>query len=495
MAPIAETRRGKLRGGFSDGVTAFKGVPFAAPPFGANRLRPPAPVVPWDGVRDAVVFGPKSPQVPYPPGSAEALAELVGTGEDCLTLNIWTPGIGEAGLPVMVWIPGGMFEFHATGATAFYDGSRFARDGIVCVTISYRVGAEGFLYLGDGVANLGLLDQIAALEWVQENIKAFGGDPDKVTIFGQSAGAMSVATLLAMPRAKGLFHRAIVQSGTAHSVTSAATAERIGRRLAEKLGVASTREAIATTSPERVLQAQAEMRDDLLRRPDPGFWGEVALSSLPWQPTVDGESIPELPISRILAGAAADIDLLVGSTTEETRLFLLSDGAIDRITEDDLLALAAGYSLPAEALGSYRAAHPWASVGDLFSLIETDWYWRIPALRLADAHATKAQGATYMYQFAWPSPQFGGRLGAAHGVDIPFVFDTLGLGTEPMLGPAPPQSLATTMHAAWIAFAVDGDCGWPKYEPIRRPTMRFDTAPKIADDPLAVELALWKGVR
>src|SRR5205823_8658114 len=225
---VVETRRGKLRGRFGEGAAAFKGVPYAAPPFGANRLRPPRPVESWDGVRDALVFGPKSPQVSYPQGVAEALAELVGAGEDCLTLNIWTPEVGPATRPVMVWIPGGMFEFHATGASAFYDGGRFARDGVVCVTIGYRVGAEGFLYLGDGLANLGLLDQIAALEWVQENIAAFGGDPANVTIFGESAGAMSVGTLLALSRAQGLFHRTIMESGAAHTVMSAATARRVG---------------------------------------------------------------------------------------------------------------------------------------------------------------------------------------------------------------------------------------------------------------------------
>ena len=237
MDPIVETLQGKLRGHLSDDVATFKGVPYAAPPFGANRLRTPQPIEPWDGVRDAFAFGPKSPQVSYPRGIAECLAELVGAGEDCLTLNIWTPVLAPAARPVMVWIPGGMFEFHATGASAFYDGSRFARDGVVCVTINYRVGAEGFLYLGDGVANLGLLDQVAALEWVQENIGVFGGDPRKVTIFGESAGAMSVATLMSMPRAKGLFHRAIVESGTAHSVNSCTTALRISRWLAEKLGI------------------------------------------------------------------------------------------------------------------------------------------------------------------------------------------------------------------------------------------------------------------
>ena len=495
MNTVVESRRGKLRGRLCDGGTTFQGVPYAAPPFGENRLRPPRPVKPWDGVRDALTFGPKSPQVAYPPGIAEALAELVGSGEDCLTLNIWIPDLGAAGRPVMVWIPGGMFEFHATGATAFYDGSRFARDGVVCVTINYRVGAEGFLYLGDGVANLGLLDQIAALEWVQDNIAAFGGDPGKVTIFGESAGAMSVATLLTMPRAKGLFRRAVVQSGNTPNVTSATTAARIGRRLAEKLGVAASREAIAAISPERVLQAQAQLRDELLARPDPAFWGEVALSYLPWAPTVDGETIPAPPLDRVRAGVAADIDLLIGSNRQETRLFLLSDGSIDRITEEALAAMAAAYGLPAEGLSAYRAAHPGASAGDLFSTIQTDWYWRIPAVRLADAHATDARAATYMYEFAWRSPQMGGRLGAAHSVEIPFVFDTLGLGTQPMLGRDPPQSLADAMHRAWVTFAVGGDCGWPKYDPARRATMRFDTTSEVVNDPLALELALWKGVR
>ncbi len=495
MDAIVATGQGKLRGRLSENVAAFKGVRYAAPPFGANRLQPPRPVPRWNGVRDALEFGPKSPQVPYPPGIAESLAELVGSGEDCLTLNVWTPGLGSAGLPVMMWIPGGMFEFHATGASAFYDGSRFARDGVVCVTIGYRVGAEGFLYLGDGLANLGLLDQIAALEWVQENIGAFGGDPGKVTVFGESAGAMSVATLLSMPRAKGLFHRAIVQSGTAHSVNSPATAARVGQRLAEKLGVPPTRDALAAIAPQRVLEAQAQLRSELLSRPDPAFWGEVALSYLPWAPTLDGETIPEPPIDRIVAGAAANIDLLVGSNTEETRLFFVSDGSIDRITDQALVALAAAYGLSAEGLSAYRAAHPGASAGDLFSAVQTDWYWRIPALRLADAHAANARASTYLYEFAWRSPQSGGRLGAAHAVEIPFVFDTLALGTQPLLGPDPPQSLADSMHSAWVAFAARGDCGWPKYDVADRLTMRFDTRSEVVANPMATTLALWRGVR
>jgi carboxylesterase 2/para-nitrobenzyl esterase len=283
MYAVVNTRPGKVRGSVSDSVHTFKGIPYAALPFGAHRLRPPQPVPPWSGVRDALTYGPKSPQLPYPPSLDVLLPELTVPGEDCLALNIWSPDLGSAGLPVIIWIPGGMFEYHGTGASPWYDGSRFARDGVVCVTITYRVGAEGFLALGDGIANCGVLDQVAALTWVQENVAAFGGDPGNVTIFGESAGAMSVGTLLAVPRAQGLFQRAVAQSGAAHHVSSAASARQVGQRLAEKLGVDATREAIATVPFDRVLQAQAELRADLLAHPDPARWGgEVVATMMPW---------------------------------------------------------------------------------------------------------------------------------------------------------------------------------------------------------------------
>jgi carboxylesterase type B len=207
LSPVVKTRYGEVRGSVADGVDTFKGIPYAAPPFGTNRLRPPQPAGPWSGVRDALTYGAMAPHLPYPPTVDALLPELASPGEDCLNLNIWSPDLGSVRRPVMVWIAGGMFEYHGTGASPWYDGSRFARDGVVCVTINYRVGVEGFLYLGDGIANLGLLDQVAALKWVQENIANFGGDPRNVTIFGESAGAMSVGTLLAMPCAEGLFRR------------------------------------------------------------------------------------------------------------------------------------------------------------------------------------------------------------------------------------------------------------------------------------------------
>jgi carboxylesterase type B len=220
----------------------------------------------------------------------------------------------------------------------------------------------------------------------------------------------------------------------------------------------------------------------------------VALSYLPWAPTVDNQTIPEDPIERIKAGAAADIDLLVGSNSDETRLFFVVGGSIDQITEEALTAAAGAYGLPTEGLGAYRAAYPGASAGELLSEIQTDWYWRIPAVRMADAHARNARASTYMYEFAWRSPQFGGRLGAAHSVEIPFVFDALGLGTEPLLGSNPPQSLATEMHAAWVGFAVAGNCGWPQYDLARWSTKRFDIESAVVDNPLESKLELWKSV-
>ncbi|PLR86431.1 carboxylesterase/lipase family protein [Bacillus sp. V33-4] len=497
MNTVVKTRHGEVRGIVADGVFTFKGIPYAAPPFGPNRFLPPQSVEPWNGVRDAITYGPEAPQLRPDPQAAELAPDPAVPGEDCLNLNIWSPELGTAGLPVMMWIPGGMFE---VGSGASYNGSHFARDGIVCVTINYRVGVDGFLYLGDGNANLGLLDQVAALEWVRDNIAAFGGDPGNVTIFGESAGAMSVGTLLSMPRADGLFRRAIAQSGAAHQVISAATAQRVGRYLAEKLGVEATREAITEVPINRLLAAQAELKANLLAHPDPERWGfEVVASTLPWQPVVDGKIIPARPIDRIVAGAGAGVDILVGTNTDEWRLFLVASGAINDVTHEALAAAVAAYGLPVEAtLAVYSAAHPGASPGDLLAAIQTDWWCRIPAIRLADAHA-KRTSATYMYEFAWRSPQLNGLLGACHALEIAFVFDTLDKGFKPMVGPLlgdnPPQQLADNMHAAWVEFATNGDCGWPNYDLNRRATMRFDTTSVVVDNPRAVERELWEGVR
>lgn len=493
------TRYGGLRGRATDSGYAFLGVPYAAPPFGANRLRAPQPVEPWDGVRDATRFGAEPPQVSPPAAGGPSLAHVV-TGEDCLNLNIWTPDPGGAGLPVMVWIQGGMFE---VGSQASYDGSRFARDGVVCVVVNWRVGADGFAYLDGGHANLGLLDQVAALTWVRENIAAFGGDPANVTIFGESAGAMSIGTLLAIPAAAGLFRRAIAQSGAGHHVLPAVTARRIGHRLAGKLDVPPTREALAALPVDRVLAAQADLKAEVLAHPDPERWGrEVVTSSMPWQPVIDGEVLPGHPVDLVAAGASAHVDLIVGTNVDDWRLFLAVTGAIDQITDEILTgpvdvhgyqALAA-YGLPVQsALAAYRVRYPDARPGDILAAVQTDWWMRIPAIRLADAHAAAPSG-TYNYEFAWPAP----GLGAVHALEIPFVFDTLDPNLPligPLLGPEPPQDLADIMHAAWISFAASGDPGWQAYDLDRRATMRFDTRSHVVDDPRSWERAVWDGIR
>jgi para-nitrobenzyl esterase len=493
---VVTTRRGQVRGLVTDGVAAFKGIPYAAPPFGPNRFQPPRPPQPWDGVRDALGYGRVPPQAPYAPPFDQLLGDQGRQGEDCLNLNVWTPDPGSGGLPVMVWIHGGSFV-RGSGALPTYDGARFARDGVVCVTINYRLGADGFLYLGDGIANRGLLDQIAALEWVQENIRAFGGDPARVTIFGESAGAFSVATLLSMPRAKGLIQRAIAQSGAGHHTSSVRTAQLVGRNLADKLGVAATMPSIADVPLDRLVEAQAELGQELAIRPDPGRWGEVAANGMIFEPVVDGEVVPAKPIERILVGAGDGTDLMVGTTAEEWRFFLVPGGAIDRVTADRLSSMARVMGLDAEkAVPVYSAPRPQATSGDLLSAVITDWFFRIPAIRLAEAHA-KNGGSTHMYEFAWRSPLFDGRFGAAHAVEIGFVFDNLGLpGGMGLTGSKPPQGLADVMHRAWVAFATRGEPGWSRYDSRERTVMRFDGAGEtVVIDPAAQERKLWDGIR
>jgi para-nitrobenzyl esterase len=487
------TRQGVVQGSLSDGVYVFKGIPYAAAPFGAQRFLPPAAVEPWSGVRAAFEYGLKPPQVPYPPPLDALFPEMVASGEDCLNLNVWTAELGAVGRPVMVWIAGGEFE-HVTNAE--FDGSRFARDGVVCVSINYRVGADGFLCLGDGTANCGLLDQVAALEWVRDNIAAFGGDPANVTVFGESAGAISIAVLLSVPRVQGLFQHAICQSGAAHPTLPSAAAQRVGLRLAERLGVAATREAIAAVPIERFLQAQVALSTDLASNRDPQRWGaEVALSMMPWQPVIDGDVIPASPMDGIASGASANIDLLVGTNAEEWRLFLVPSGVVAQITDAVVTGVIAAYGLTIDAtLAAYRTSLPSADAGDLLAAICGDWYFRVPAMRLADTHTMIATTAsTYVYEFAWRSPQFNGTLGACHGLEIPFVFDTLGLGTAQLLGKSPPQFLADKMHAAWVAFASNGSCDWPKYNQNSRATMRFDTTSEVVENQRPLVRALWGG--
>jgi para-nitrobenzyl esterase len=492
---IVATTRGKVRGAWTDGVASFRGIPYAAAPFGPNRLLAPKPPEAWDGVRDALTNGPIPPQAPYPPAIYQLLGEQGVVGEDCLNLNVWTSDPSpDAHLPVMVWIPGGAFA-RGAGSLPVYDGGRFARDGVVCVTINYRLGVDGFLHLVDAVPNRGLLDQVAALGWVQGNIEAFGGDPGNVTIFGESAGAFSVGTLLAMPAASGLFGKAILQSGAAQHTISIQTAEMVRDNLMQALGLEPTIGAISNVPLPQLITAQATLAGELLMNPDPARWGETALNGMMFEPVVDGDTLPARPIDRVREGATAGIDLMVGNTAEEWRFFIVPTGLLDLVTDQQLQFFSRAYGLPGiDALGPYRTSMPDASQGDLLAALITDWFFRIPALRLAEAHAANG-GTPYVYELAWRSPMFGGRLGACHALEIGFVFDNLDK-SGPMVGSNPPQSLATAMHNAWVEFARSANPGWQPYSEERRVVMRYaDDAGRVVVDPSSDQRRLWQGLR
>src|SRR5215470_12734840 len=394
QGPVVMTTAGAVQGRTSGGVHSFLGVPYAAPPTGHDLMRPPKPVRPWSATRQATEHGPTSPKGDYPPQYQKLFPEEVIAGDEFLNLSVWTPDPGASGLPVLVWIHGGSF-MNGSGSVGAYDGTAFARHGVVCVTINYRLAAEGFLFLDDGVANLGLLDQLAALRWVQDNIAAFGGDPGRVTVAGESAGAMSVTTLLSMPLAAGLFGQAIAQSGAGAHTLTADEGRMVAGYLAEALGVPPDRESIKAVPLDKLVQAAS----------DPARWGQLTLSLLPFAPTVDGSVLPAAPLASFAAGQGGNVPLLIGSNRDEARLFLVAAGTIDLIDEPTLAAVAGAYGLSGEALAVYRAGRADASPGDLLAAVITDWFFRIPPIRVAEARALAGAGDTWMYRFDHPDPR------------------------------------------------------------------------------------------
>ncbi len=347
----------------------------------ASVLQPPARPLAWDGVRDALAYGPTAPKPPLPRPFDELLPEPAIPGDDCLNLNVWTPDPGRAGLPVMVWVHGGSFV-NGSGALPRYAGDRFARDGVVCVTINYRLGCDGFLFLEDVTPNRGLLDQIAALEWVQDNIAAFGGDAGNVTIFGESAGGMSVTTLLAMSRAAGLFRRAIPQSGAGHHVLSPGTARLVTAELADRLGVAATREGFVGVSSTGWWRHSGGFRTISSQVPTRAGGGRPPSSRWHSRRSVDGELLSARPIDAVAGGAGADVDLLVGTNTDEHRLFLVPTGAMDATTDATLAAVAGALGLDATGLAVYTDVD---SPGEALAAVLTDCFFWLPAIRLAEA--------------------------------------------------------------------------------------------------------------
>ncbi|MBD2846588.1 carboxylesterase family protein [Paenibacillus sp. IB182496] len=471
--PVVDTHAGKVRGTRSEsGIYSFLGVPYAAPPVADLRFMPPRRHAGWDDVRDATEYGATAPQLPSGEPLAGLYPNVMIPGDDYLNLNIWTRDLNGK-QPVMVFIHGGSF-ISGSGAIAGYDGSSFARDGVVLVTINYRLGADGFLWFGEGEANLGLLDQIAALEWVRDNIEAFGGDPSSVTLFGESAGASSIGTLLAMPSADGLFRRAIMESGTAEDAVSVDSAKAVANQLADILGVARSREAIAEVSTARLLEAQKKVDGD---------------QGLPFVPVIDGKTLKESPIAAIEGGASAEIDLMVGNNSEEAFLLFAPQGKMHKVSKLHFYLAAYTLRVPAlKAADVYYNARSDARDVDVVNDLITDAKYRIPSILLAQSIPN-----SYVYEFSWHSPAFDDELGAAHGVELPFVFDHItSQDWHAITGGVAPQELASEVHRAWVNFAKTGNPGWEAYTADKRVVKMFGTDSKVVENPHAAATQFWQ---
>ncbi len=487
--PIATTTAGQVRGITRDGIHVFRSVPYAAPPVGSRRFRPPEPVAPWEGVRDAVAFGPVTPQNPSPLETMMGAAEPIISETDSLSLSIFTPALDGVSRPVMFWIHGGAFVI-GSGSSPIYDGHRFAEHGdVVVVSINYRLGVFGFLHLEQifgaefaGSGNAAILDQVLALEWVRDNIASFGGDPDQVTIFGESAGGMSVGTLLGMPAAQGLFARAIVQSGGSSFCATSDAATEVARSVLATAGIETVAD-LESASMDSLLAAQGKVS------------ASVATIDLPFMPVVDGTALPQRPIDAIRDGLGA-VPTIIGTNLDEMTLFTVLDlgfGDIDmEVVTADLTATFGGDAEQVRA--NYGSLYPDATPKDLLVAIATDRVFRVPALRLAEAGVDARP--TFMYLFTWPSPIMNGQLKSCHALELPFMWDALDRpGLSLLTGDGPERaSLADAMHAAWIRFARTGDPGWPAYDVERRATQRFDASISIVHDPMPEQRAIWAEV-
>ena len=395
-------------------------------------------------------------------------------GPDYLTVTVPTPDPASSGLPVLVFLHGGGFQT-GTGSAALYDGTGFARDGVVLVTLNYRLGIPGWLHLPGAPANRGLLDALAALRWVRENVAAFGGDPATVTVAGQSAGAMIVTALLALAAAEGLFARAVSQSGGDGCVVPGSYATESTRWVATELGIPATAQDFAELDDPLLMEVAARMP-----LPDPVAHGflDTSVGGSPFKLVIDGELLTNQPVDALTTGPGRRVDLLVGSTADEANLYLVPSRRWAETEDTGLLTAARRrFAAPEERVARARSDHPGRTAGELTSILITEAFID-GTRRLTEAHAAQA-GRTYAYEFRWRSGAFDGRLGACHGVELPFVFDRTELedlrGEHALLGPASPRSgLANRTHAAWVAFAATGDPGWTPYTAREPITMAID---------------------
>lgn len=500
MNPVAATFYGSIEG-YKDGdVCVFKGVPYAEPPVDHRRWEHPEPPIPWEGVRETKVWGPRSLQSPNTFDQLTSGAAPTETeSEDCLYLNIWTPKIDDKRRPVMVWIHGGIFVMGA-GSQESYDGKRLVQEGdVVVVTINYRLGALGFLQLNEltegaipSSGNEAMMDQIEALAWVRDNISGFGGDPANVTVFGESAGAMSIGTLLAMPCAQGLFHKAILQSGAAHGGISKEDSSQVAKDFVDHLDVPVDQ--IRSCSANQIIKAQ-----EVLREKGPGN------PAAPFRPVLDGELIPDVPIFEIRKGSAKGIPLLVGTTLDEMQLFLMANNQLNDMSEEKLqesVENLAGEKTQ-ELIDTYRtfleSRNKTASPKEIYIAIMTDRTFRAPAIALLEAQIP-FEDRVYSYLFELESPLAGGAMGACHLMEIGFVFgnwekapDFFGAGEKL-------QELASRVIAIWTSFArtgvptAEGVGEVPAYDIDKRQTLVLNEKIEIKSAPWEETRALMAGL-
>jgi len=469
QSEIRSTAAGCVRGKSEDGICRFLGIPYAAAPTGENRFREPQPREPWPGILDCTNAGPSAPyEIPEFPGID--IVPLVGPGggrdQDYLRLNVWAPREAR-NCPVMVWIHGGAFVI-GTKDAASADGAEFARSGIICVAINYRLGIEGFLPIPGIPTNLGLRDMLFAIGWVRENIQTFGGDPDNLTLFGESAGAMALADLVTSPLTKGLFKRAIIQSGHGAMVRDIGVAQRLVRKLAKILKVSPDAEGFRSVDFDRgwaAIQKIAKPFTRLDLRDSDGHEPVFGISR--FVPVYGDDVLPKRPLEALKDGAGKDVDLLIGTNADEMNFYFVPSKV-----KFKLRAFLAKWLLKKwnpyakQVLKAYGLGQSGKRPGEAFTDAENDLVFRWPARRFAEEH----RGRTHFYEFEWRSPRFDGELGSSHGMELGFVFKTLPSMTGPtgLVGDNPPADLAERVHKIWVDFARDGTLPWPEFDRAHR---------------------------